>query len=181
MKIVKFKIVFFYILLILPLCLTAGGNNNTENLTFTVLTIPVNDIPDDLNTESILKIKNPLISQGYHLDDYRPGFDENINFDNCIKKECISDIKDFFPGKVVIIIAITSAEVKIGQKRISRYLVEDITETRYTIYVFTDDPVKEKYDLTFKRTFLDSQKLLKEAEIIGLKIGEFYSSTSIVK
>lgn len=167
-------IFILHILLLCPFSLNAG-ENNIHNLTFTLLTIPASDIPDDLNTESILKIKNPLLNEGYHLDDYRPGFDESINFDNCIKKDCVKDIRNFFPGKIVITISITSAEVKIGQKRISKYMVEDITETRYTIYAFTNDPSKDKYDLTFKKTFLDPKSLLKEAESIGLKIGEFYS------
>lgn len=176
MKLINFYIPLFYCLFIFPQFLNAGEETKTQSLTFTVVSMSDYDVPDYLNKDSIVKIKNPLKNDGLILNDYRPGFDESINFDNCIKRDCVQKIRDVFPKDNVIIISINSAEVKIGQRRISRYMVEDITEIRYTLYVFTACPSKEKYELTFKRTFLDPAKLLKEAELIGVKIGEFYST-----
>ncbi len=171
------KKIYMYLLPIFLffIILQFSASGEEQHLTFTVIIIPGYDVPDYLNNSSYIKIRNPLKNEGYTIDDYHPDINKNISFDNCISRNCVQEIKKIFPDKIVIVISITAAEVKIGHKQLSRYLMEDITEIRYTIYVLTTDPLKDKYELTFKKTFLDSTKLLNEAGQIGLKIGEHYS------
>lgn len=176
MKITGIYLLLFSFLIMLPYAAPAQEEAAARNLTFTVVTIPDFNVPEYLNKDSIVRIKKPLKNKWNILNDYRPGLDENINFDNCVKRDCITEISNVFHQGIVIIISITASEVKTGEKHISRYLVEDITETRYTVYVFTAGSSDQKYDLTFRRTFLDSTRLLNEAELIGIKIAEFYSN-----
>lgn len=175
MKTIYLYLFTAFLFMMHPYFNASGEESSDRSLAFTVITIPGEDVPDYLSKDSTVKIKNPLKNQGFSIDDSRKGLNKNINFDNCIMRDCVRDLKDSFPEKAVIMISITASEVKTGQKQISRYLAEDITEMRYTIYVLTADPSKEKYGLTFKRTFLDPTRLLNEAAQIGIKISEHYS------
>jgi len=73
MKFINLYAIVLSIMLMLPQFIAAGENNNPAALPFKVVNIPGNDIPDNLNTESISKIKQPLQNEGYYLDEYRPG------------------------------------------------------------------------------------------------------------
>ena len=99
---------------------------------------------------------------------------ESITFNNYITGRCVPELAKVIPEGIIILVAIKKGEVKVGEKQHSRYVVEDIIETRYTIYVSTVDLAAVRYDLKFRETVSDTARLADEADHIGKKIREFY-------
>lgn len=99
---------------------------------------------------------------------------DKITFNNYITGRCVPDLARIIPGGIIILVAVKKGEVKVGEKQHSRYVVEDIIETRYTIYVSTVDLTAVRYDLKFRETVSSTAELADEADHIGKKIREFY-------
>ncbi len=173
MNIIKLLIlpIFLSLIFYLPLA-------SEKDKLFTLIVSPViisgdkksGHLPDEVS----------MIIQKYLLEDVffrindKTVLNNKITIANCLKKECAAELKGITPEGVVIMISVTAVEIKTGEKRLSRYVVEDITEMRYTVHVSTADLQKEKYDLVFRSTYTNTSKLLDEAERIGEKIREFY-------
>lgn len=180
------KIINYYLLLFLSLLLaiqvsSADEGAKSGKVTFTLITLNESDVPDTVIKGASDRIKQTLKKEGYKIESYRPGFDENITFNHCIKRECVKELRDTAPNGINIIVSVTAQEVKTGQRRVSRYLVEDVTEKKYTIRVISSDPAKNRYDLNFKRALVDSDRINQDAEMIGAEIGKFYINSRPVE
>lgn len=121
-------------------------------------------------------IRKNLQADEYFVINDRFPRDERITFNNYITGRCVTELAKVIPGGILILVAVKKGEVKVGEKQHSRYVVEDIIETRYTIYVSTVDLSAGRYDLKFRETVNDPGKLTDEADTIGKKIREFYIS-----
>jgi len=160
--------------LIFPRSVTAREADKPEKLVFTTITIPVSNVSDSLLNEVYNIIQKHLKGEEFFIINEKYTLSDDITFNNCIKKQCVRQLAGVTPDGVIVIISITSEEVKIGEKRLTRYMVEDLIEKRYILHIVSADLLKEKYDLEFTETFNNNSKLLNEADLIGGKIREYY-------
>jgi len=145
-----------------------------ERLSFAPVTLKGNNIPPALMNDVLMTIITRLRCEDYFsIIRNLPGIDK-ITYDRCMRNQCIAELTDIDPGGIVIIISLEARDVKTGEKQISRYLIEEIKETRYTIHVITADISKPEYELVFKKTFNSRSLVVNEAEIIGKAIMEYY-------
>lgn len=165
---------FMILLLIFPISLKASESSVPEKLTFSTILILDNNVPDSLRNDVIKIIQKHLKGEEFFAIVEDNIITDRITLENCIKKTCTAEMAETISDGIGLIISITSEDVKIGEKHISRYVVEDITEIRYTIDAAAVDLSKKRYDLVFSKTFNDSSKILKEADLIGIKIRDFY-------
>jgi hypothetical protein len=174
MKKINLFIILIFLLIIYPVSITARENSKIEKLIFTTITIPSSGIPESLSGNISMTIQNHLKDEDFFVINSNYTKTEGITFPGCLKKQCIDKLKAVTSGGIIILVSVSTEVVKIGEKHISRYAVEDITETRYTIYAASVDQLNEKYDLQFTKTFTDTAKLIDEADRIGIKIRDFY-------
>lgn len=170
----KFLIILICTLYVLSPPLKALEVKKQKRLDFTVIKIPGESSVDPILDEISLVIKKKLKDEKFFVinDLYNP--DSDITFQNCIKKQCTLELPNAAAEGVVVLIAVKGVTVKTGRRQLSRYVEEDITETRYTLYVSTAEILKENYDLEFKDTFMGKAKLLNKADLIGKDIRDYY-------
>ncbi len=174
MKSGKFKIFFTLLICIFSSLLSAEENEKQERLAFTIITISDSIVSKSLINEATVNIRKHLTAEKFFLINDQATLTENITFNNCLKEQCAGQLARITPEGIGLLISITSEEIKIDEKHVSRYVIEDITETRYTIHAAAVDILNKKYDLEFKETFNSTAKLLNEADMIGKKIRDHY-------
>ena len=163
-------------LLLLSASLPINGDDKAavNKLTFTIAAIKEAAISNTfLNTVSET-IKKHLKDEDSFLINNQTKNNERITFNNCIRNNCIDDLRNAAPNGIVILISLSAYEIKTGEKYISRYITENITETRFTLHVAAIDLAGAGNDLMFKKTSAQTEKIISEANIIGKEIGEFY-------
>ena len=152
------------------------GNREGEGVTKLIVT-PVL-IKSDVSVTSMndvsAAIRKNLQGDDYFIVNEKFVPDVTITFNNYITGSCVTELAKVIPEGIIILVAIKKGDVKVGEIQHSRYVVEDIVETRYTIYVSTVDLIAGKYDLRFREMVNDTAKLTDEADLIGKKIREFY-------
>lgn len=170
----KFSILLIYVLLIFSSSLNAQEVKKNNRLAFTPVKISSENAGDSFFDEVSGIIKKNLKGEPFFIirDLYNPY--SEITFNNCIKNQCTAELPNAVSEGIVIMICIDSFTVKTGERKVSRYVTEDITENRYTLYISTAEILKNRYDLEFSETFKEKSKLLNEADLIGKKIREFY-------
>ena len=169
--IMKRNILTALLLLFMALPLFPGGQDTAgqDRPVFTV--IPINRL-NSTEFKASMIIKKHL--EGFMINDsFR--VTKSINFNNCIAAQCIEDLADIAGKGIVILITVTSENVKIDEKQLTRYLTEDIIERRYTVHVITSDLGRAGYDLRFSETVNDPSEILKAVDAIGRRIREYYS------
>ena len=170
----KFSTSMACLMLIFSVSLNAREIQKRERLVFTAIKISGENSPDSLLNEASMIIKKNLKGEDYFIINDLYNTEAKITFAGCIKKQCIAELPNAVSEGIVIIISIKTDTVKTGERQLSRYVIEDITENRYTIYVSTAELLKESYDLEFTGTFTERSKLLNETDLIGKKIREYY-------
>ena len=170
----KFSTLLVCVLLIFSISLSAQEVKKRNRLVFTPVKIPSENVSDSFLDEVSVIIKENLKGESFFLirDLYNPYAE--ITFNNCIKKQCTAELPNAVSEGVLIMICINSYTVKTGEQKVSRYITEDFTENRYSLYVSAAEILKERYDLEFSGTFKEKSKLLNEADLIGKKIREYY-------
>ncbi|HPS59522.1 MAG TPA: hypothetical protein PK514_15585 [Spirochaetota bacterium] len=150
------------------------GSGGQNKLVFTPVLVK-SDVTGIFMDDVSAIIKKNLQGDDYFFinDKFTP--DERITFNNYITGRCVTELAKVIPGGIIILVAVKKGDVKVGEKQHSRYVVEEIIETRYTIYVSTVDLSAGRYDLKFRETVNDAAKLSDEADNIGKKIREFYT------
>ena len=171
MNIKKFYTVLIILLPALLMPLTA---QEAEKLKFTTVMADAGVNPDPFLNKISLTIEKQLKKEKFFIINNQLNLTEKIDYKNCLKNHYFEAQTGIPPEGIVVIISLTAEEVKTGEKEISRYAYEDITETRYALNVATAQLRNEKYDLVFIKTFSDQSKLISRADIIGKKIREFY-------
>lgn len=174
MKAGKLQIFLTIFLFIFPSLLSADETEKGERLTFTIITIAESTVSKSILNEAAVNIRKHFTGEQFFLINDQAALNEDITFNNCLRKQCAGELAGIAPDGIVIIISVTSEEVKIDEKHVSRYVIEDITETRYSINTAAVDLVNKKYDLEFKGTFNSTEKLLNEADQAGKKIRDYY-------
>lgn len=168
----KKKNIFTALILLMFPCLNlypaAMENGGQDTPVFTV--IPINRV-NSTEFKASMIIKKHL--EGFIINDsFR--LTKGINYNNCIAARCVADLADIAGSGIVILITITSEDVKVDEKQLTRYLTEDIIERRYTVHIITTDLGRTEYDLIFNETVSDPSKILTEVDRIGRKIREYY-------
>ncbi len=171
---IKSLISLIFILLTISSSLNAAEKEKPLKLIFTPIIISGGNQSGHLPDEVSMIIQKYLLEEDFFLINDKFVLTDEITFNNCLKKQCAAQLKAITPEGIVILISVITTEVKIGEKKLSRYIVEDITETRYTVNVSTVDIQKEKYDLVYTSTFNNTVKLLDYAESTGEKIRDYY-------
>lgn len=178
MNSVKIKIiilcsVFIYMMPLVSAYPGEGGTEGPDKLLVTPVLIR-SDVSGRFLDDVSAAIRNNLQGDDFFIINDRYPQDDNVTFNNFITGRCVTELAKVIPGGIIILVAVKKGEVKVGEKQHSRYVVEDIIETRYTIYVSTVDLMAGRYDLRFRETVNDAVKLTVEADHIGKKIREFY-------
>lgn len=146
--------------------------SSQDKLVFTPVLIK-SDVPGPVLVDVSEIIQHSLQDDYFFINDrFTP--EAGVTFNNYITGRCVTELAKVIPGGIIIMVAVKKGEVKVGEKQHSRYVVEDIIETRYTIYVSTVDLTAGRYDLRFRETVNDTVKLTDKADNIGKKIREFY-------
>ncbi len=97
-----------------------------------------------------------------------------LNLQDC-DKDCIYKISQMHPNALFISGSITRIENIIGEKRISKYLVEDLKEEKYLFTVKVINLQTNSTDIFFEREFPNTKEISLEAEKIAGEINQFYS------
>jgi hypothetical protein len=170
----NFFILLIYVLLIFSISLNAQEVKEQNRLAFTPIKISSVNVYDSFHNEVSGIIQENLKGESFFVirELYNPYTE--ITFNNCIKNQCTAELPNAVSEGIVIMIYIDSFTVKTGERMVSRYVTEDITENRYSLYISTAEILKDRYDLEFSGTFKERSKLLNEADLIGKKIREFY-------
>ncbi len=131
-------------------------------------------------SDHVLENVSHIIEKNLQVDDYfyiNEGYapESGISFNKYLTGSCLTDLASVIPGGIIILVAVKKARFKVGEKQHSRYVTEDLIETRYTLYVSTVDLSAGRYDLKFRETCSDPLKLSDQADYIGRKIREFYT------
>lgn len=175
MKKIQPTLLLALILLLFPAFTYAkDAAKKKEQLSFTPVKLSGENITTELQNDGLMKILNHLQGEDFFVLNKTISATDNLTNDSCLKKNCTSDLAGLTPDGIVILISVISEEVKIGERRVSTYMTEDITEKRYTIQVTTVDIHKSEYELDFQKTFTDTGLIIKEADIIGESIREHY-------
>lgn len=162
------------VLLIFSISLNAQELKEHNSLAFTPIKIPSEIVSDFFLDEVSGIIKKNLEGEPFFvIRDLYNQYSE-ITFNNCIKNQCTAELPNAVSEGIVIMIGINTYTLKTGERKVSRYVTEDITENRYTLYISTAEILKDHYDLEFSGTFKKKSQLLKEADLIGKKIRGFY-------
>ena len=172
MKNSRLPLIAALLIFLFPLTLAAG--EPTEQLAFAPVILKGNNITPALMNNVFIKIMKHLRSEEFFVINDRLAATDKISYDNCLKKQCITELAGITSGGIVVLISLSAEDVKTGERPISRYMTEDIKERRYTIHVATADIFKSEYDLVFKKTFNDTAPLMNEADLIGRAIKEYY-------
>ncbi|PKL17690.1 MAG: hypothetical protein CVV49_09875 [Spirochaetae bacterium HGW-Spirochaetae-5] len=176
MKNTKIFLLLLFILMAFFKSLNADEVEKVERLNFTLLKIPGAEASDSIRSDISKIIRKQLENEDFfivNVDEQKNLYDK-VNPDECIKKECVGELSSLASEGIVLMFSISSEEVKIGEKHVSRYVVEDLTEIRYTIQVAAVDVFNKKYDLMFTGTFNNTAKLYNEAGLIAKKITNYY-------
>lgn len=175
---IKIKIIVLCSVLMsmMPLVPAYPGESGTEGHDKLLVT-PVlirSDVSSRFLDDVSAAIRKNLQSDDFFIINDKYPRDDSVTFNNYITGRCVTELAKVITDGIIILVAVKKGEVKIGEKQHSRYVVEDIIETRYTIYVSTVDLLAGRYDLRFRETVNDAEKLAVEADHIGKKIREFY-------
>ena len=173
---IKIKIICVsLIFMVAGLPLYSGDLESTVQNKLVVTQVLIrSDVSAALMNDVSAVIQKNLQADDYFIVNDKFAPDDMVSFNSYITGRCVPDLAKVIPGGIIILVAVKKGEVKVGEKQHSRYVVEDIIETRYTIYVSTVDLAAVRYDLKFRETVSDTAKLTDEADHIGKKIREFY-------
>ena len=170
------KIYIIILLLLFSTSLPINGDDKTadKKLSFTIVPIHEPAISNTFLNSVSDTIKKYLKNEDLFIIKNQAKDDEKIVFNNCIRNNCIDELRSTASDGIVILISLSNYEIKTGEKYISKYITESIVETRFTIHVAAIDLLSSNYDLLFKKTSSQTEKIISETNIIGSEIREFY-------
>lgn len=88
--------------------------------------------------------------------------------------DCIEKLQKIYPDALVITGSVKRIENTIGEKKISKYLVEELKEEKYIFSVKVINLKKNQVDLLFEEEFPGIKELKTETARIALEINNFY-------
>lgn len=171
------KFILIAVLLQCASLVNAGDNiiiYKNKPLSFVVFDFSTKAAPKGFGAETSSVIKNSLTQEkSFNLikPDENPA-EKSIGPD--CDAECLSDLNLKYTDSIFVTGSIAMYEIKTGEKKVSKYVVEDIKAEKYILTVNVIDLKSGKTDLSYKKEITTKVLVADEARVIASDIKDFY-------
>lgn len=142
-------------------------NLETENSTQKLGETFSSNLAKALSGTGSLKISGNGVSRNYY------------KIDSCKDNSCLEDLKKKYTDGIFIAGAISRKEIKVGEKKISRYFFEEIKEERFYLKLYVFDLYQNRIQFLYEKEYKTGQQFVTSAEAYAKEINDYYTKAFI--